>query len=158
MRPSECRSPSRSHRVSGAEQIQSSGCPLGSSLPCSGSEYLAVLPHLHTLYLQPCGHCLLRPGLEISKKPVRKGWKALFSLHQQLPGGLRNLLQPLAGRNSDGGSFSREGASLPLSERRKGLVLDPQALKSPCMKLILPEPLLSAEHLLTWTTPGSGAQ
>lgn len=92
-------------------------------LSCSGSEYLAGLPHPFTVDLNPCGHCLLRPGLPWpgGRKTADKE-QARSSLQPPLAASskLGNLLQPLAGRDPDGGSFSREETSQPLRRRRKG--------------------------------------
>ena len=92
-------------------------------LSCSGSEYLAGLPHPFTVDLNPCGHCLLRPGLQwpggrktADKEQARSSLQPPSAASSKLG----NLLQPLAGRDPDGGSFSREETSQPLRRRRKG--------------------------------------
>ena len=102
--------------------------PWGLALPYSGSEYLARLPKLLTLYLYLCGHCLLRPGLwgPGDKKPIKKGWGALFNLYQQLPAGLRNPIQPPTSRNPAEGSLSKKGHLFPSLRGERGLLWTPR--------------------------------
>lgn len=154
LRPRELRSPTRI-RANPEPRMSP-----GPSLSSSGSEYLARLSYLLTPCLHPSDHCLLQPDPHLRWPGDERRWEGeannkgvwrTFQLPTAASGRPRKPASTSRGQKPCWASFPGEGASLSLPERREGFALEPQALWSPDIKLILPEPLFSAEHLMRWT-------